>query len=122
MSATSAFAARKLSIKALLLSDNLAVEKAILALYSKQTENEKVADVTNVDNGMGFTGADAYILTQFAKFILNGAWKNDGERLTDGQRTLARKKLPKYAGQLARIADERKAQKANAAQLDAIAA
>jgi hypothetical protein len=83
-------------------TSTLSVEKAIVALHARQTADEQAAKVTGHDNGMGFTGADAFILSSFAEWI-GKSWKQPGQKLSDKQLLIARKKLPKYAGQLLKI-------------------
>ena len=72
--------------------------KAIVAIYNGQTQDEKVTQATSHDNGIGFNGCDAFILSSFAEQI------NVRGFLTPKQIEIARKKMKKYAGQLARIA------------------
>lgn len=77
------------------------IGRAVYALFERQTRDEQALDTTVVHNGVGFSGADAEILSSFAKF-----WKKAGF-LTAKQIALARKKLPKYRKQLAEIAAEK---------------
>jgi hypothetical protein len=63
-------------------------------LYSRQTEQEKVLQHTNEENHRGFSQADSEILTSFAQRLQAGGW------LTDKQRSVATKHLPRYAGQV----------------------
>jgi hypothetical protein len=86
----------------------LSCEKAILALYAKQTADEQVTQTTNHNNNKGFTGADAFILSAFAQWIVK-CNKPAGSKLSEKQLMIARKKLPKYAGQLLKIYKERQA-------------
>lgn len=81
-------------IKELLKHNDKALIKAILVIYSYQTETEKAWGETKFDNGMGFNGLDANILSSFAEQY------NKRHFLTDKQLFIARKKMPKYAGQL----------------------
>lgn len=74
--------------------------KAIVAIYNGQTQDEKVSQATSHDNGIGFNGCDAFILSSFAEQI------NERGFLTAKQIEIARHKMRKYAGQLARIAVE----------------
>lgn len=97
--------AKKAMIQDALAKSDVFVERAILALYDRQTAEEQVLAVTENDNGVGFTGADAEILTSFAEWIKK-SWKTEGKRLSDKQRIIARKKLPKYWAQLADHAEQ----------------
>lgn len=79
-----------------------AQNRALVAIYNGQTETEKAAAVTVEDNGIGFSGVDAEILTSFAQQFLSRQW------LSPKQRAILAKKLPKYAGQLWQIAITKK--------------
>ena len=46
------------------------VGRALVAIFNGQTEGEKNSNVTNHDNGIGFTGADAYSGSLSAKSFL----------------------------------------------------
>jgi hypothetical protein len=87
----------------------------LLAIYAGQTSEEKDADQTVEQNGIGFNGVDAEILSSFAKQVL--AWQAtppEARRYPTplsqprgdkpGQMGLLRRKMGKYAGQLFRIA------------------
>lgn len=86
-------------IKNQLLTDRRWLLRGIVAIYSKQTSEEQNAETTIEDNGIGFNGVDAYILSSFAKQIKNG------HTLSPKQLSIALKKMPKYAGQLVKIAN-----------------
>lgn len=100
-----------------------AIERALVALYAKQTGDERASKSTNHDNGQGFTGVDAQFLSDLAETVLGiGEWthRETGRRyarkgpksLTLGQLKAARKQLQKYGTQLAGIANEKAAAKA----------
>jgi len=89
----------KQNILALLAKDNKAVERGILAIYNKQTEDEQASDATRWLNGVGFSGVDAEFGSSLAKNIQK--WG----KLTDKQLPWARKIIFKYAQQLANIAN-----------------
>ena len=74
--------------------------KALLLLYDFQTEDEQHTHSANVQNRMGFNGLDADILSSFAKQVISKYF------LSDKQMTLLRKKIIKYAGQIAKVANE----------------
>jgi hypothetical protein len=108
----------------LLAERNDAVERALVALYRKQTSTEQASRTTNEENGQGFNGVDADILTSYAEQVLGiGSYEYKGKTyqrkgpksLTPAQLVIARKKLPKYVGQLVRIAAEKRAQAATGA-------
>jgi hypothetical protein len=73
----------------------------ILAIYKRQTEDEKQTESTDKDNGMGFTGCDARFGSSLAKKLLAGY------TLTINQEIAARKMMRKYAGQLLKVAKEK---------------
>lgn len=86
------------------------VVRGMLAILQWQTAEEKANGMTVEDNGVGFNGVDAEILTSFceqASRVLESR-PNDPMRytrcLSPKQMEIARKKMLKYSGQLARIA------------------
>ena len=89
----------KQAIKEKLLTNNEWLIRGLLAIHSRQTDDERQAGQTVHDNGIGFNGVDAEILSSFAD-----QYKRY-RRLTDRQMEIVRKKLPKYSGQLVKIAN-----------------
>ena len=81
-------------IKQLLLRNDEAVKRALIIIYNNQTEDEKSSAETSKDNGIGFTGADAFILTQYAKWLL------EKDYLTEKQLNATRKRIVKYTRQI----------------------
>jgi len=79
-----------------------AQNRALLAIFNGQTFEEKCDGVTIEDNGIGFSGVDADILTSFAEQFLRRQF------LSPKQRAILAKKMPKYAGQLWQIAVRKK--------------
>ena len=77
-------------------------KRALLRIYENQTEAEKVTGETVEDNGIGFTGCDANILTSFAEGL-----KKYGT-LTVKQMELLHKKIGKYAKQIYNLSDNEK--------------
>jgi hypothetical protein len=71
--------------------------KALLWIYKYQTPGEKESYTTDNLNGVGFSGPDAFILTSFAKQVV------DKQFLSEKQMSILRRKIGKYAGQMARI-------------------
>jgi hypothetical protein len=94
-------AARKEQIKELLRTNDRAVQRGVLAIYKRQTEAEQDTLSTKENNGVGFNGLDAEIMSSFAQRI------NRGISLTEKQMVYARKIILKYSGQLMAIADAR---------------
>ena len=95
-------------MKNLIATNDHVLYRALVVLYNGQTEGEKECGETLYDNGIGFNGVDAPILTSFAEFLIRNKF------LTVKQKALARKKLPKYAKQLVRVANEMEADKEKA--------
>jgi hypothetical protein len=89
----------KAEIKEMLEKSDKALIRGLMTIYGYQTDEERNTGHTVEDNGMGFNGADAELLTQFALFY------SQNNYLTPGQITWARKKMLKYAGQLANHAN-----------------
>lgn len=88
------------SIRELLLTNDKAVMRGVLAIYNLQTESEQCCDETQVVNGVGFNGVDAPFLSNIAKWILDRGY------LTEKQMVITRKKMLKYCGQLVMIANK----------------
>jgi hypothetical protein len=95
----------------MLRTNNYAVERALIALYNRQTATEQNAERTEVHNSMGFTAFDATIFTSFAKQVLSSV-RPQGQRLSPRQLEICRKesakgkmKIAKYARQLAEVAN-----------------
>lgn len=86
------------TITALLSSNNKAVERAILAIYNRQTQDEKACQTTRHSNSVGFSGADAATGSYYAQ------WVKRGNRLTGKHLDRARKMAIKYRKQLLTIA------------------
>ena len=84
----------KESIKDLLDRNDKAVYKAILLLYSFQTDEEKYKGVTKTINGKGFNKFDVEILSSYAMQLRRG------QELSVKQMYTARPKIKKYAGQI----------------------
>lgn len=72
--------------------------KALVTIYQYQTSSEQANHATLEHNGVGFTGADAEILSSLAT-----QYKRNGY-LSAKQLEIAHKRMPKYARQLERIA------------------
>lgn len=85
-------------IHAMLDSSDEAVEKAIVAIFNRQTEDEKRGKSTIHSNGVGFSGYDAGTGTYYAKWILAG------NKLTRHHLVKGRKMAHKYVRQLSEIA------------------
>ena len=71
---------------------------SLVKIFEFQTVSEQASHSTNEDSGVGFTGVDADFATSLAKFYIEKGY------LSPKQMGYARKLMPKYAGQLSRIA------------------
>jgi len=82
-----------------LLSSQKGIERAIIAIYNRQTQDEKDVEETKHLNKKGFSGADARLGTYYAK------WINSGKHLNNGHLEQGRKLILHYAGQLTKISN-----------------
>lgn len=89
-------------IKRKLATDDRWAKKALLCLFNRQTEGERIDRTTYKDNQVGFTAFDADILTGMAKHLLKKSF------LTEGQLNLVKKKVPKYWNQIYGLCDQDK--------------
>ena len=71
---------------------------ALMKIFANQTANEKKAESAHHNNLMGFTQADAKILSSIAKQYSNKGW------LSEKQTKWLMEKIGKYAGQLTKFA------------------
>jgi hypothetical protein len=88
-------------IKMMLANDTKWLYHGIVAIWKKQTEEEKTYECTVKTNGVGFNKPDAGVLSVFAEKILKEKVLNEKERV------VARRIMLKYAGQLAKIANSK---------------
>ena len=82
-----------------LASDDAWLVRGLLAIHSKQTDEEQATESTKEQNGIGFNAIDANILTDMVIQYKRTKF------LSTRQIALIRKKMKKYAGQLTRIAN-----------------
>lgn len=87
------------SIRDLLRTNDRALCRAVLAIYRRQMADEQAAQSTHYNNGVGFTAADARVMTQIAQTLIA-----DDYILDTVDMATARERMPKYAGQLLEIA------------------
>lgn len=85
------------------------VYRAMMAVYERQTETEKVARQTEEHNGVGFSGVDAEIMSSFAEQF------KARKSLSAKQFALAQKKMQRYTRQLVEIAEQKEAEQIHAA-------
>lgn len=80
--------------------------RAILAIYNNQTKTEQNTHATIENNGIGYNGFDAEIMTSFAKRIISHNKRAVyPQALSPKQRKVARSRIVKYTGQLVAIAN-----------------
>jgi hypothetical protein len=77
-----------------LSSDVRWMERAVIVLFDRQTDDEQVTDSTVHQNGRGFNGTDSRYLTYVSKYLLKGG------RLTGPHVSKVGRKLPKYWRQI----------------------
>lgn len=53
------------------------VERGLVVLFNRQTEDEQSSHETKWENGMGFNGSDSRYLTYCAKWVLQGRRLNE---------------------------------------------
>ena len=103
-------------IKANLTKSDKWVRRAILVIFEAQTASEQCSETTKENNGVGFNGTDAQILSSFAKQIIE--FEAGRSRfltpLSRKQMVLVRRKISKYAGQLLKAAQAKAEAKAAA--------
>ena len=87
-------------VVAVLDNHPVGVERAVLALYARQTSGEREAQTTRELNGAGFNAYDAGYLSYLAEYM-----ERTRRGLDEPHRSRARKRLTKYVGQLVRIAN-----------------
>lgn len=92
-------------VLALMANNDTELCKCVVAIYKRQTKSEQEQYATGVWNGVGFNKFDAKILTSFAKQILANRRKGNARLLSPKQIEVARRKMTKYAKQLAKIAN-----------------
>jgi hypothetical protein len=88
------------------------VGRALVVLFDRQTAGEKVANTTNMDNGIGFTGADGKSGVLSAKSFLKNKTLQDWQLerwLKKGKSGYAR--IAKYHSQLNEVAVAKAAQR-----------
>jgi hypothetical protein len=108
-------------VKAKLSNDDIWAKRALLLLYSKQTENEKNAGLTNELNGIGFSGTDSLYLSSLAIQLgerIEAIKKYSGNvsmielykkaTLSPKQMEVLKKCIKKYWAQVIQFSDETK--------------
>jgi hypothetical protein len=84
-----------------LQSDQRWLERGILAIDARQTEDERRQDTTKYANGRGWSGADARKGSYYAR------WIRSGRHLSGRHLYQAKVMMRKYARQLLIVAEEK---------------
>lgn len=110
----------KAASNGVMINNSFIIYKMLQSLLQRQTEDEQSSSVTKYNNGVGFNGADSYILTQIANTSAEYMRKNPKNRwgLSKGQCKTVSQRLIKYAGQLEEIASSKKAAAAPPVQVN----
>jgi hypothetical protein len=95
-------------IVALLNKSDRAVELAVVAIYERQTTDEKASDTTNHDNNRGFQHCDARRGSYWARLV------KSGRKLFPSVISKARPMCIKYRRQLTEVANAAEAKKVDA--------
>lgn len=88
-------------IKSKIENNQIWLERAILAIFDKQTNEEQKTDESIEHNGVGFNKPDSYKLSYYAK------WIKSGKHLSGWHLQNAKIKMAKYSRQLTDIANGR---------------
>lgn len=75
--------------------------RGVLAIYARQTADEKIQDTVKYHNGQGFRPQDAKFMSSIAK------WIKKNRPLTEKQTYATRKRMTIYVGQLTKIANKK---------------
>lgn len=86
-------------IETLITTSDRAVERAMVAIWKRQTEDEQATETTRHHNGIGFSGWTARSGSYFAQ------WVQSGRTLSGKHLAKARKIALHHAGQLTDFAN-----------------
>ena len=75
------------------------LERGVLAIYDRQTRDEKSVKDTKYLNGMGFSAFDVQYLSYVAEYL------KSGRHLSGQYVEKTRKRMKRYVGQLTKIAN-----------------
>ena len=84
-------------IKEMLKTNEKWAIRALVRIFEYQTRDEQDSETTRHWNNVGFNGADAEILSSFAKQV------NRGRTLSVKQMAILHRRIPKYASQLEKL-------------------
>ena len=87
-----------MDIRSKLTTDVNFATSAMVAIFKvNQTSDERADERTKWNNGIGFNGCDAEILSSFSRQVLHG------RTMSPKQQVIITKKLPKYAKQVEQL-------------------
>lgn len=78
------------------------MERGVIVLYKRQTEDEQKSGQTQVYNNRGFNSSDSRYMTWVAKWLL----QDSGNHLNQKHQDKVAKSLPKYWGQILELIKE----------------
>ena len=106
MTLSKAEAIRQQPIRDAIQRSPVFVERCLVALLDRQTEDEQVNQTTSHSNGVGFSGVHAEFGTSMAQQIQRNKYQRpEGQILSIKQRPHAQRMVLKYVRQLADHAD-----------------
>ena len=84
-----------------LTSDQRWLERAVVAIFERQTNDEQVIEGTKYQNNRGYRPSDAKQMSYYAKWIMSG------KHLNNYHANVAVKRIEKYIGQLIIISQQK---------------
>lgn len=87
------------ALRHLLATDERWAKRALVRIYNAQTQDEKSNSETYYENGVGFNGSDARLLTKIAK------WYLDKDYIGAGYMKIVHDRIQKYASQIFGLPD-----------------
>lgn len=88
-------------LRELIASNDVVAIRALCRIYEYQTAHEQVIEATVDNNTVGFNHSDAKVMTSLAK------WYKARNYFTPKQLARVRRSMPKYAGQLLRLMENK---------------
>ncbi len=87
----------KRELQSLLLASDMALERSIIRIWEQQTYSEQSSGEALIVDGVGFNKMDAPLMGAFADQLIHN------RSLSEKQKVVARKVMPKYWKQLMNI-------------------
>lgn len=92
--------ARIAHIKNMLANNDQWALRGLVRIFENQTDDEQNSEQTRHHNNIGFSGADAEILSSMAKQVIAG------RTMSVKQMAIIHRKMPKYARQLEEVSNK----------------